>query len=140
MRPVILVIGIILLIGGIIGYAKTDEIMSACESEASKAGLFASEYRQGCDVLSMIKYLMPTTTVIGLGLMGYSIVTKQKIKVAKPVQEKIPDSLTDNYIRMAKRFEELSEKHNHLEKRHAHLMAYLKRNGIEIPDHIIIDT
>ena len=128
------------MIGGIIGYAKTDEIMSACESEANKAGLFASEYRQACDALSVIKYLMPITIVIGLGLMGYGVVAKQKIKVEKPVQGKIPDSLTDDYIRMAKRFEELSEKHNHLEKRHAHLMAYLKRNGIEIPDHIIIDT
>ena len=127
------------MIGGIIGYAKTDDIMSACNSEANKAGLFASEYRQTCDALSVIKYLMPITIVIGLGLMGYGIVAKQKIKVEKIIQEKIPDSLTDDYIRMAKRFEELSEKHNHLEKRYAHLVMYLKRNGIEIPDHIIID-
>ncbi len=126
------------MIWGIIGYAKTDDIMYACNSEASKAGLFASEYRQGCDALSIIKYLMPTTIVIGLGLMGYSVVAKQKIKVEKPVEEKT--ILTDDYIRMAKRFEELLEKHNHLEKRYAQIVTYLKRNGIQIPDHIIVDT
>lgn len=112
--------------------------MYVCNSEASKAGLFTSEYRQGCDALSMIKYLMPTTIVIGLGLMGYSVVAKQKIKVEKPVEEKT--ILTDDYIRMTKRFEELLEKHNHLEKRHAQIVIYLKRNGIQIPDHIIVDT
>src|SRR5574341_2508068 len=111
MRPVLLVIGVILMIGGIIGYAKTGDIMSTCNSEASKAGLFTNEYRQGCDALSMIKYLMPITIIIGLGLMGYGVVAKQKIKIEKPVQEKTPDSLTDDYIKKKKRFEELSEKH-----------------------------
>lgn len=123
------------MIVGILGYLNTNEIISECDLQASNAGLFTSEYRQVCNNLPLLNYLMPIMTVIGLGLMGYGIVAKKKIKIKEPIQES--NSLTDDYIKMAKRFEELTEKHDRLEKRYAQLTIYLKKNGIEIPDHVV---
>ncbi|HSD05463.1 MAG TPA: hypothetical protein VLB45_06915 [Nitrosopumilaceae archaeon] len=137
MRAGIMAIGVALLVVGIIGYLNTDKIISECESEASKAGLFTSEYRQVCDKLPLLNYLMPITVIIGIGLMGYGIVAKKKIKVEKPIVEKPVNSITDDYVKLAKRFEEMSEKYDILEKKHVQLTTYMKRNGIAIPDHIM---
>ena len=124
------------MVFGIIGYVNTDDIISYCDSEASKTGLLSGDFRQFCNQLTLLKFAMPATVIAGLSLTGYGIVAKQKT-IEKPIEEKTDtQNLTDDYIKMAKRLQEISEKYDHLENKYSKLITYMKRNRIEIPDYM----
>jgi len=138
MKPSVLAMGVVLIIMGIMSYVAMKDFMTDCQSSANNGGPLAGYLTEMCGQLQLMQYGLTATSVVGFGITIYGAVAKKKIVEKPPITvHHEPSFTTTDILRIVKSLEETKEKHDELEKKHAMLISYLKRNGIEIPDFIV---